>query len=145
MLRFHILRSLPHVWVSLRLARRGFSRRHNLLCPANGVGGHRPSLLVDMMPGPFDCSGPNFWFAGPRRRNTRKSCRALCSTSSCLSVTCSVMCHLRNTGSFGCCRSQSCWFDSRFTFLRQFMALLDEISQIFCVKVDSERPLFLNG
>ena len=23
---------------------------------ANGDGGHRPSLLVDMMPGPFDCS-----------------------------------------------------------------------------------------
>ena len=60
----------------------------------------------------------------------------------------SPMCHLRNAGS---CRDyQRCWFDSRFTFLRQFMAFFDGISHIFYVKVDStvtisDKPALLCG
>ena len=62
-----------------------------------------------------------------------------CVSFSVPAVTCPVMCRLRNTGSFGSRRTQRCWIDSRFTFLRQFMTLFDGISYNFYVKVDSTR------
>ena len=60
-------------------------------------------------------------------------------------VTCSVMCRLRNTESFGCCRIQRCWLDSGFTFPRQFTAILGGNSPIFYLEVDSVRLRFFNG
>ena len=119
----------------------------NKVLGGNGGNSTRPRGLWASMRHP--CSHPSCWsFAA----DTHESCIRQSFISS-------VMCRLRTAGildffgrllpfprvsshlfrdaspqeprSFGRCRIPRCWFDSGFTFLRQFIAHLDEISFFF--------------